>query len=78
MKHKAKKRNAKEDAREEMEERMNQEQLTAALRSVVKEETAPFIESFNLIHQDIREIKEDLAKNTEGTVTALRDRMHCS
>lgn len=68
MKHKATRRNQAEDAREaEIAELMHQKHLNE-LRAVIREENAD-------IKSDIAMIKDNLALNTKGTVTILRNDM---
>lgn len=78
MKHKAQIKNAEEDKRAEEEEQMTQAQLKNTLKETLQEEVASFKKDIEVLHQNIKDIKDDLAANTEGTVTSLRDRMHCS
>ena len=73
--HKAGKKNRKEleiEAKEKEEqdklEALKQQQYENALRSIIREENAS-------IKADTREIKKDLADNTKGTVTILRNDM---
>ena len=68
MKHKATRRNQAEDAREaEIAELMHQKHLNE-LRAIIREENAD-------IKSDIAMIKDNLALNTKGTVTILRNDM---
>ena len=62
--YKAGKKNRKEQAREDAEEERKNENL----RKIIREENAS-------IKADTKEIKEDLAANTKGTVTILRNDM---
>lgn len=68
MKHKASRLNQLEDARAEEIEQMRQEHYLNSLRSIIREENAS-------IKADISEIKSNLALNTKGTVTILRNDM---
>ena len=68
MKHKATRRNMMEDAQEEELEQMRQEQYLKSLRMVIQEEIAP-------LKADMEDIKTNLALNTKGTVTILRNDM---
>ena len=71
-KYKANKRNQKEEAQEQREHEDAEVRLSNAIRGVLKEEIQPELSN---ISSEISEIKEDLAANTVGTVTILRDRM---
>ena len=64
MKHKAAKRNLADDEIEQLKE----EKRLNALRAVIREENAS-------IKDDISSIKDNLALNTKGTVTILRNDM---
>lgn len=68
MKHKAARRNQQEDAEAEELEQMRQEHYLNSLRTIIREENAS-------IKADIAEIKSNLALNTKGTVTILRNDM---
>lgn len=68
MKHKAARRNQQEDAEAEELEQMRQEHYLNSLRTIIREENAT-------IKSDIAGIKSNLALNTEGTVTMLRNDM---
>jgi len=74
-KHKAGRKNRKELEKEEAEkkeaeqkEALKQQQYENALRAIIREENAS-------LKADTKEIKKDLADNTKGTVTILRNDM---
>ena len=58
----------KEKLAKEKEDALKQQQYENALRSIIREENEP-------LKVDIAEIKEDLAGNTQGTITLLRNDM---
>lgn len=74
-KFKAKRANERELAREQEEEERKQQRLTDSIRTVFREESKPINDKIENIFSEINEIKVDLAANTTGTVTMLRDRM---
>ena len=73
--HKAEVRNRQEDQTEAELQAAADQRLRDNIRGVFQEETAPITVKLDTITSEITEIKEDLAANTVGTVTMLRDRM---
>ena len=73
--HRAEKKNKQEDQTEEQLQKVADQRLKESIRDVFQEETAPITVKLDTITNEISEIKEDLAANTVGTVTMLRDRM---
>lgn len=73
--HRAEKKNKQEDQTEEQLQAAADQRLKDSIRGVFQEETAPITIKLDTITTEISEIKEDLAANTVGTVTILRDRM---
>ena len=69
--YKAGKKNRKEQAREDAEEERKNENL----RKIIREENKPLQDKLNDVDAKTDEIKSDLAKNTKGTVTLLRNDM---
>jgi len=74
-KYKANKANRKEEAEEEAVEAAKKKELQDTVRGVFQEEMKPIEIKLNNITAEIADIKKDLADNTIGTVTMLRDRM---
>lgn len=68
MKHKAALRNQREDAEARALEEMRETQRLNQLRAIIREENAD-------LKADMAEIKHNLALNTKGTVTILRNDM---
>lgn len=73
--HKAEKANKKEDKLEADAIAAQETKLRDTVRDVFKEEVHPINTKLDNITKEIEEIKHDLADNTVGTVTILRDRM---
>lgn len=73
--HKAEKQNKKEDQQEEDAAAARKKALQDTVRGVFQEEMKPINDKLNDISVEIENIKNDLADNTIGTVTMLRDRM---
>ena len=73
--HKAERRNRREDQTEEQIRAAEEARLHDTIRNALKEETKPIAAKLDNITAEIADIKEDLANNTIGTVTILRDRM---
>ena len=73
--HKAEKQNKKEDKAEEDAAAARKKTLQDTIRGVFQEEMKPIENKLNNISVEIEHIKNDLADNTIGTVTILRDRM---
>lgn len=69
--HKAGKKNQKEDDEEAREKAAYKEEL----RAVIREENKPLEDKIEKLDKNVVEMKGDLANNTVGTVTLLRDRM---
>jgi hypothetical protein len=81
-KHKAEVKNRQEDKTTEELQAAAEQRLNATIRKAFKEEVVPINEKLDAISVEIDHIKHDLADNTVGTVTILRDRMksildHC-
>ena len=81
-KHKAEVKNKKEDRTAAELQAAAEQRLNIAIRKAFKEEVIPINEKLDAISSEIEGIKQDLADNTVGTVTILRDRMksildHC-
>jgi len=74
-KHKAEKKNKQEDQAEEQLQAMADLRLKNTVREVFKEETICINDKLDTITGDVNEIKRDLADNTKGTVTILRNDM---
>lgn len=74
-KHKAEVRNKQEDRTAAELQEVAEQRLHATIRSAFKEEIAPVNKKLDDISTEIDHIKHDLADNTVGTVTILRDRM---
>lgn len=74
-KHKAEIRNKQEDRTAAELQKAAEQRLNATIRSAFKEEIAPVNKKLDDISTEIDHIKHDLADNTVGTVTILRDRM---
>lgn len=74
-KHKAEKKNKQEDQQEAEVEDAKKKALQDTVRGVFQEEMKPIETKLNSISVEIENIKNDLADNTIGTVTMLRDRM---
>ena len=70
-KYKAGRKNRHEEEAEERQKAAYKEEL----RSVIKEENKPLENKIDQLDKNIVEMKGDLADNTIGTVTLLRDRM---
>ena len=73
--HKAEKANKKEDMAEADAIAAQETKLRDNVREVFKQEVHPINVKLDSISKEIEEIKHDLADNTVGTVTILRDRM---
>ena len=73
--HKAEKANKKEDQKEAEAIATQEAKLRATVREAFKEEAQPINAKLDNITSEIEAIKSDLADNTIGTVTILRDRM---
>ena len=73
--HKAEKQNKKEDQQEAQLQEAADNRLKDTVRSVFQEEVSPINKKLDNITIEIEAIKSDLADNTIGTVTMLRDRM---
>ena len=69
--HKAGKKNQKEDDEEARKKAAYKEEL----RTVIREENKPLENKIEKLDKNVVEMKGDLANNTVGTVTLLRDRM---
>lgn len=69
--HKASKKNQKEDDEEALKKAAYKEEL----RTVIREENKPLENKIEKLDKNVVEMKGDLANNTVGTVTLLRDRM---
>lgn len=74
-KHKAEIRNRQDDQAADELEALRRQRNEDSIRSVFKSEMKPVTDKLNAIENEIIEIKHDLADNTTGTVTILRDRM---
>lgn len=74
-KHKAERRNRQEDQTEAELQAAADQRLKDNIRGVFQEEVVPITVKLDNITSEIEEIKIDLAANTVGTVTMLRDRM---
>lgn len=74
-KHKAELKNKEEDQAVEEKRTAAEQRLKVTVRDVFKEEVHPINAKLDNITKEIEEIKSDLADNTVGTVTLLRDRM---
>jgi len=74
-KHKAEIRNRQEDRDIEERQAAADQRLRDTFRGVFQEEISPINKKLDTITTEITEIKQDLADNTIGTVTLLRDRM---
>ena len=74
-KFKAEKKNKKEEKTELELEQLHVKQMEDTFRSVYREESQPIKDELVEMNKEIVEIKQDLADNTIGTVTILRDRM---
>lgn len=85
-KHKATKRNQKEDEAEQIMKKeqaeldlIRHEKYKEELRNIIKEENQSFQESIKSslleINVNIEQIRKDISANTVGEVTLLRDRM---
>lgn len=74
-KHKAEVRNRQEDQEIEERQAVTDQRLRNTVRGVFQEEVRPINAKLDNITTEIEEIKHDLADNTVGTVTMLRDRM---
>ena len=73
--HKAEKQNKKEDQQEEQLQKAADDKLRDTVRGVFQEEVSPINGKLDNITIEIEAIKSNLADNTIGTVTMLRDRM---
>lgn len=74
-KHKAELRNRQDDRTADELEALRHKRNEDSIRSVFKSEMKPITDKLSNIEGEIIEIKHDLADNTIGTVTMLRDRM---
>ena len=74
-KHKAELKNKEEDKAVEEKHTAAEQRLKNTVRDVFKEEVHPINVKLDNITKEIEAIKSDLADNTVGTVTILRDRM---
>lgn len=74
-KHKAELRNRREDQTASELQAVAEQRLNTTIRSAFKEEVRPINEKLDAISVEIDGLKRDLADNTVGTVTLLRDRM---
>lgn len=74
-KHKAELKNKAEDEAAEEKHKAAEQCLKNTVREIFKEEVCPITEKLDNITKEIEEMKSDLANNTVGTVTLLRDRM---
>jgi len=74
-KYKAGRRNRQEEQRDQQVVEAQQRALEDSIRGVLQEETKPIKTSLTEIKGEVEAIKHDLADNTVGTVTILRDRM---
>jgi hypothetical protein len=74
-KHKAEVRNKQEDKTAAELQEAAEQRLHVTIRNAFKEEIAPVNKKLDDISVEIDNIKHDLADNTVGTVTILRDRM---
>jgi len=74
-KHKAELKNRQEDKEVEDKQEVADQRLKNTVRDVFKEEVHPINIKLDNITKEIEAIKSDLADNTIGTVTMLRDRM---
>jgi len=74
-KYKAGRRNRQEEQAEERAVEAQKQALENSIRGVLQEEIKPIHTSLADIKSEVEEIKHDLADNTIGTVTILRDRM---
>ena len=74
-KHKAELKNKEEDQVVEEMHAATEQRLKNNVRDVFKEEIRPINAKLDNITKEIEVIKIDLANNTVGTVTILRDRM---
>lgn len=73
--HKAEVRNKQEDKDLEAKQAAADQKLKDSIRGVFQEEVNPINKKLDTITNEIADIKDDLANNTVGTVTMLRDRM---
>lgn len=73
--HKAEKRNREEDRTEEQIKAAEDQRLHDTICGAIREENTHINAKLDNITKEIEEIKSDLADNTVGTVTMLRDRM---
>lgn len=73
--HKAEKKNRQEDKTEEELQAAEDKRLHDAICGAVRQENAPINAKLDNITKDIEEMKSDLADNTKGTVTLLRNDM---
>ena len=74
-KYKAGRRNRQEEAQEQEVEDARNQALENSIRGVFQEEITPIKKDLSTIKSEVTDIKHDLANNTVGTVTILRDRM---
>lgn len=72
---KAEQRNKRDEEEENEASERKRQRLEESVRNVFKEEIRPTNEHLVEMSAEIKEIKQDLADNTVGTVTILRDRM---
>jgi len=73
--HKAEVKNKQEDKDIEEKQAAADQRLKESVRGVFQEEVGPINKKLDNITSEINKIKADLADNTIGTVTMLRDRM---
>lgn len=73
--HKAEKRNRKEDQNEEAAKAAEDKRLHDTICGAIRQENQPINAKLDNITKEIEEIKVDLADNTKGTVTLLRNDM---
>ena len=74
-KHKAQKKNQREDEEEARALKAEREHFKNDVREVLREENKPLEDKIDQLTTVTNEMKGDLADNTVGTVTILRDRM---
>jgi len=73
--HKAEKKNRKEDQNEEAAKAAADKRLHDTICGAIRQENKPINAKLDNITKEIEEIKVDLADNTKGTVTLLRNDM---
>lgn len=73
--HKAEKKNKQEDQTEEQLQEAADQRLKDTVRGVFQEENKGINDKLDTITSDVIDIKKNLADNTKGTVTLLRNDM---